>query len=86
MAFADSRIDERPFARIVSQHIGSEHEEVVIRPGEVARDLNEAVWFIDDLFGDIEIGSDFAAAPAPPKDASFETTLPDTPLSSIAPF
>ncbi len=52
MAFADSRIDERPFARIVSKHIGSEHEEVVIRPEEVAGDLQNAVWYIDDLFGD----------------------------------
>lgn len=52
MAFADSSIDERPFARIVSRHIGSEHEEVVIRPEEVAGDLEQAVWFIDDLFGD----------------------------------
>jgi asparagine synthase (glutamine-hydrolysing) len=52
MSFADSRVDERPFARIVSQHIGSEHEEVLIHPEEVARDLQEAVWFIDDLFGD----------------------------------
>jgi asparagine synthase (glutamine-hydrolysing) len=52
MGFADSRIDERPFARVVSQHIGSEHEEVLIRPEEVADDLERSVWFVDDLFGD----------------------------------
>src|SRR5262249_41830220 len=51
-AFADSRVDERPFARAVSEHVGSDHEEVVIRPQEVAADLERAVWFFDDLFGD----------------------------------
>lgn len=52
MGFADSPIDERPFARTVSEHIGSEHEEVVIRSDEVVSDLERAVWFVDDLFGD----------------------------------
>jgi asparagine synthase (glutamine-hydrolysing) len=52
MAFADSKIDERPFARLVSKHIGSEHEEVVIRSEEIAADLERAVWYVDDLFGD----------------------------------
>jgi asparagine synthase (glutamine-hydrolysing) len=52
MAFADSAVDERPFARLVSQHLGTHHEEVVIRPEEVAADLESAVWFVDDLFGD----------------------------------
>lgn len=52
MAFADSDIDERPFARLVSERIGSEHEEVVIRSDEIAADLERAVWYVDDLFGD----------------------------------
>ncbi len=52
MAFADSRIDERPFARTVSQYIGSEHEEVLIQPAEVAADLERCAWYFDDLFGD----------------------------------
>lgn len=51
-AFADSKIDERPYARIVSQHIGSNHQEVVIEPGEVTRDLEDSAWYFDDLFGD----------------------------------
>ena len=51
MAFADSGVDE-PFARLVSKAIGSEHEEVVISPAEVVAGLEQAVWFIDDLFGD----------------------------------
>jgi asparagine synthase (glutamine-hydrolysing) len=52
MAFADSKVDERPFARLVSERIGSQHEEVVIRSEEVAADLERAVWYVDDLFGD----------------------------------
>ncbi len=52
MAFADSAIDERPFARMVSKHVGSTHEEVIIRPEEIAADLERAVWVVDDLFGD----------------------------------
>lgn len=51
-AFADSKVDERPFARIVSQHIGSNHQEVVIEPGEVTHDLEDSAWYFDDLFGD----------------------------------
>lgn len=52
MAFADSKIDERPFARLVSEYIGSDHEEVLIHPAEIAADLERASWYVDDLFGD----------------------------------
>ena len=36
MAFAESRIDERPYARTVADHIGSDHHEVLIRQSEGA--------------------------------------------------
>jgi asparagine synthase (glutamine-hydrolysing) len=52
MAFADSRVDERPFARAVSKYIGSEHEEVLIQPQEIVADLERSVFYFDDLFGD----------------------------------
>ena len=52
MGFADSQIDERPFARVVSKHIGSDHREVTIRPGEVAETLESVVPVFDDLFAD----------------------------------
>lgn len=51
-AFADSNIDERPFARTVSQHIGSNHQEIVIEPSDVTDDLEQSAWYFDDLFGD----------------------------------
>jgi asparagine synthase (glutamine-hydrolysing) len=52
MGFADSGIDERPFARSVSRHIESDHEEVLIRPDEISDGLERSVWYVDDLFGD----------------------------------
>lgn len=52
MAFAESRVDERPYARIVSNHIRSDHREVIIHPREVSENLEEVTWFFDDLFAD----------------------------------
>lgn len=51
-AFADSKIDERPYARIVSEHLKTNHQEVVIEPGDVIDDLENSAWYFDDLFGD----------------------------------
>jgi asparagine synthase (glutamine-hydrolysing) len=52
MAFADSQVDERAFARTLSRHLGSQHEEIVIRPAEVVAEVGRAAWYVDDLFGD----------------------------------
>lgn len=52
MAFAESKIDERPYARMVSQYIGSVHHEVEIFPEELAQDLEGSVRWFDDLFSD----------------------------------
>jgi asparagine synthase (glutamine-hydrolysing) len=52
MAFADSRVDERPFARVVSRHLGTQHEEILLDSADVARDLPAAVRHVDDLHGD----------------------------------
>lgn len=52
MGFADSNVDERPNARIVSDRIGSDHHEVLIHPGEIPDELEDAVACFDDLFGD----------------------------------
>jgi asparagine synthase (glutamine-hydrolysing) len=52
MGFADSQVDERPQARLVSRHIGSQHEEFLFSPADITEGLEEnAVWF-DDVFGD----------------------------------
>lgn len=52
MGFAESGLDERPFGRAVSEHLGTDHEEVVIRPEEIVGGVEEAAWYVDDLFGD----------------------------------
>jgi len=52
MGFAESAIDERPFARTVARHIGSHHHEVMIHQSEVVEGLEDVVWYFDDLFAD----------------------------------
>jgi asparagine synthase (glutamine-hydrolysing) len=52
MAFAGSDVDERSHARVVSRHIGSEHQELLIRPGDLTTGLEENARHLDDLFGD----------------------------------
>lgn len=52
MGFEQSAVDERAFARIVAQHIGSDHSEILIHQREVVENLDEVVWYLDDLFAD----------------------------------
>lgn len=52
MGFAESEIDERPSARIVASHIGSDHREISIHPHEISDGLEEIAWYFDDLFAD----------------------------------
>jgi asparagine synthase (glutamine-hydrolysing) len=52
MGFAESDIDERPHARLVADHIGSDHREITIHPHEISEDLEEIAWYFDDLFAD----------------------------------
>lgn len=52
MGFAESAIDERAYARTVANHIGSEHQEVLIHQHEIVENLEDMVLFFDDLFAD----------------------------------
>jgi asparagine synthase (glutamine-hydrolysing) len=52
MGFAHSDLDERAHARRVARHIGSEHEEILIKPTEVSDDLKSTIACFDDLFAD----------------------------------
>ena len=52
MGFANSDLDERVHARRVAQHIGSEHEEILITHQEVSDNLESTVACFDDLFAD----------------------------------
>jgi asparagine synthase (glutamine-hydrolysing) len=52
MGFAESKIDERPQARVVASHIGSDHSEITIHPHEISDGLEDVAWYFDDLFAD----------------------------------
>lgn len=52
MGFADSQVDERPYARLVSKFIHSEHYEVTIYPREITDGLEDLIGVFDDLFAD----------------------------------
>ena len=52
MGFAESEIDERPYARVVAGHIKSEHREITIHPHEVSDSIEDVAWYFDDLFAD----------------------------------
>lgn len=52
MGFAHSDLDERKHARRVAEHIGSEHEELLIAPEEVSNGLESTIACFDDLFAD----------------------------------
>lgn len=52
MGFADSNIDERPFARRVAGHLGTEHEEILITADDIKSGLADSVRHFDDLFAD----------------------------------
>src|SRR5262245_9815773 len=52
MGFAQSNLDERAYARRVARYIGSEHEEILIRPREVSDGLESTITCFDDLFAD----------------------------------
>ena len=52
MGFDDSLVDERPFARLVSEHIGSTHKEFLINSSEIMSDLESVTAHYDDIFAD----------------------------------
>jgi asparagine synthase (glutamine-hydrolysing) len=52
MGFAQSNLDERLYASRVARYIGSEHEEILIRPEEVSDGIEKTIVCFDDLFAD----------------------------------
>ncbi|MFN0111797.1 MAG: asparagine synthase (glutamine-hydrolyzing) [Blastocatellia bacterium] len=52
MGFAESSVDERAYARVVAQHIQSDHREIIIHPQEISDSIEDVVWYFDDLFAD----------------------------------
>lgn len=52
MGFENAQLDERPYARMVSQHIKSKHTELLIGPQELTQNLESVAAHYDDLFAD----------------------------------
>jgi asparagine synthase (glutamine-hydrolysing) len=52
MGFAGSALDERPHARRVAEHIGSDHEEILLSPDDIKNSLSDGIMAFDDLFAD----------------------------------
>jgi asparagine synthase (glutamine-hydrolysing) len=48
VGFDDPKLDERPFARIVAERIGSRHHEIVVSPEEIDRELERLTWANDE--------------------------------------
>ena len=51
MGFEEPDYDERPYARLVAQHLGTEHHEFLVRPQPVEL-VEQLVWHYDQPFGD----------------------------------
>jgi asparagine synthase (glutamine-hydrolysing) len=52
--------DERKYARIVAERLGTEHHEILLRPPDVLESFRELAWFYDDLFWDTGLVSSLA--------------------------
>jgi len=46
-----AKYDERPYARMVAQRFGTDHTEVVLTGGELARLFPKATWHLDEPLG-----------------------------------
>lgn len=63
IGFAEDAFDERPFARVVAQRFGTQHQEAVLRPDAAAL-LPRLVWHYGEPFADASAIPMFAVAEA----------------------
>jgi asparagine synthase (glutamine-hydrolysing) len=40
------------YARIVAEHLGTDHQEIIVGPDKVVRELGDIVWHLDEPVGD----------------------------------
>jgi asparagine synthase (glutamine-hydrolysing) len=52
IGFDEPAYDERPYARRVAEHLGTDHHELVIRPDALAV-LDQLIWHFDEPFADV---------------------------------
>jgi asparagine synthase (glutamine-hydrolysing) len=61
VGFEDAAFDERPYARLVAEHYGTDHTELVVK-ASVADILPRLVWHYDEPFGDPSAVPSYAIA------------------------
>jgi asparagine synthase (glutamine-hydrolysing) len=52
MGFENSPVDERANARLVAEHVGSRHIDILISAEQVRSEIKTGAWVFDDLFAD----------------------------------
>lgn len=48
VGYAEDDYSELPYARLVAKHIGAEHNEIILTPGEFFSNLPELIWHEDE--------------------------------------
>jgi len=66
VGFQDPAFDERPYARIVSQHFNTEHFETVVT-GEDLEDLPKLIWHLEEPYFEFGLFLTYKALEAGPK-------------------
>jgi asparagine synthase (glutamine-hydrolysing) len=52
IGFDEAAYDERPYARNVARHLGTDHHELVVRPDALSI-LDQLIWHFDEPFADV---------------------------------
>jgi asparagine synthase (glutamine-hydrolysing) len=55
IGFEQQSYDERPYARLVAQRFGTEHQERIVEPRDMVESLPKLVWHLDEPFFDSSI-------------------------------
>jgi asparagine synthase (glutamine-hydrolysing) len=63
-AFDDQQLDESPYARLVAQHLETDHHEVHFSPGDLLAIFDELIDYYDEPFGDVSMFPTFAVCRA----------------------
>jgi asparagine synthase (glutamine-hydrolysing) len=63
-SFDDQQLDEAPYARLVAEHLGTDHHEVHFSSGDLLAIFDELIDHYDEPFGDVSMFPTFAVCRA----------------------
>ncbi len=63
-SFDDQQLDEAPYARLVAEHLGTDHHEVRFSSGDLLAIFDELIDHYDEPFGDVSMFPTFAVCRA----------------------